>query len=122
MSYSKVNLQQVEDSAAKHGVGESQEARFPREALGAEQVGMNYLRVKPGQQEAFAHRHQEVEEIVVVLSGSGSIELDGEAVELAPLDALRVPPGVTRRMQGGDQGLDVLVFGVHRKGDGEIIR
>ena len=37
MSYAKKNLREIEDSAAKHGHSESQEARFPRMALGAEQ-------------------------------------------------------------------------------------
>ena len=54
-------------------------ARFPRKDLGAEQTGMNYLIIKPGQREAFAHRHRTAEEIYVVLSGSG--KLDEELME-----------------------------------------
>jgi uncharacterized cupin superfamily protein len=75
MRYTKKNLRTVEDSAVKFGLSTSQEARFPREELGAEQTGMNLLRVKPGQREAFAHRHRTAEEIYVVISGSGGVKL-----------------------------------------------
>jgi mannose-6-phosphate isomerase-like protein (cupin superfamily) len=121
MSYAKTNLQQVEDSAAKHGVGASQEARFPRTELGAEQTGMNYLIVKPGQREAFAHRHREAEEIYVVLSGSGRVKLDDELLELTALDAVRVSPGTTRTFEAGSDGLQVLIFGARVEGDGEVV-
>jgi mannose-6-phosphate isomerase-like protein (cupin superfamily) len=122
MSYVKTNLRDVEDSAAKHGVGATQEARFPREELGLEQAGMNYLIVKPGLREAFAHRHGRAEEIYVVLSGSGRVKLDDEMVELAPLDVVRVVPGTTRRFEGGPEGLAVLIFGARVEGDGEIVQ
>jgi mannose-6-phosphate isomerase-like protein (cupin superfamily) len=121
MSYTKINLRQVEDSAAKHGVGESQEARFARTELGAEQTGMNYLIVKPGRREAFAHRHREAEEIYVVLSGNGRVKLDDELVELAALDAVRVGPGTTRTFEADSEGLEVLIFGARVEGDGEVV-
>ncbi|HEX3617025.1 MAG TPA: cupin domain-containing protein [Solirubrobacteraceae bacterium] len=121
MSYAKTNLRQVEDSAAKHGVGESQEARFPRSELGAEQTGLNFLIVKPGRREAFAHRHREAEEIYVVLSGGGRVKLDDQLVELAVLDVVRVGPGTTRRFEAGSDGLELLIFGARVEGDGEIV-
>lgn len=121
MSYAKTNLRDVEDSAAKHGVGAVQEARFPRTELGAEQVGMNYLIVKPDQREAFAHKHREAEELYVVLSGSGRVKLDDEVLELAPLDTVRVAPGTTRQIAAGPEGIAVLIFGTRHEGDGEIV-
>lgn len=121
MAYAKTNLRQVEDSAAKHGVGATQEARFPRLELGAEQTGMNYLIVKPGMREAFAHRHRQAEEIYVVLTGSGRVKLDDELLELSPLDAVRVEPGTTRTFEAGPEGLEVLIFGPRVEGDGEIV-
>jgi len=121
MGYTKTNLRQVEDSAAKHGVGESQEARFPREELGAEQTGLNYLIVKPGRREAFAHKHHRAEEIYVVLGGAGRVKLDDELVELGPFDAVRVAPGTTRTFEAGAEGLQVLIFGHRVEGDGEIV-
>ena len=121
MGYAKTNLRQVEDSAVKHGVGETPEARFPREQLGCEQTGMNYLIVKPGRREAFAHRHRQAEEVYVVLGGSGRVKLDDELVDLGPLDAVRVQPGTTRTFEADSDGLEVLVFGPRVEGDGEIV-
>ena len=122
MAYTKKNLREVEDSAVKHGFSDFQEARFPRADLSAEQTGLNYLIVKPGRREAFAHRHREAEEIYVVLAGSGRVKLDDELVALAPLDAVRVSPGTARSFEAGPEGLEVLVFGPHVDGDGEMVR
>jgi uncharacterized cupin superfamily protein len=122
MSYTKTNLRAVKDSAAEHGLSAHQEARFPREELGAEQTGMNLLTVKPGQREAFAHRHQAAEEIYVVLAGGGRVKLDDELVELVPLDIVRVSPGVARAFEAGADGLEVLIFGPRVEGDGEIVK
>lgn len=121
MGYAKTNLREVEDSAAKHGVAGSQEARFPRTELGAEQTGLNYLIVKPGRREAFAHKHQRAEEVYVVLGGTGRVKLDDELVELGPLDAVRVEPGTTRTFEAGPDGLEVLIFGPRVEGDGEVV-
>ena len=121
MTYAKKNLRDVDDSAVKHGLSETQEARFLRGALGTEQVGANYLTVKPARREAFAHRHRDAEEIYVVLEGSGRVKLDDEVVELARLDVVRVAPGVTRCFEADDDGLHVLIFGARVEGDGEIV-
>ena len=120
VSYAKKNLRDVEDAAVKHGLSDHQEARFARTDLGAEQTGLNYLIIKPAQREAFAHRHGEAEEVYVVLAGSGRVKLDDELVDLAPLDAVRVSPGVTRAFEASRDGLEVLVFGPHVEGDVEM--
>ncbi len=121
MSYAMKNLREVEDSALKHGLSNTQEARFPREVLGADQTGVNYLIIKPGQREAFAHRHREAEEIYVVLAGSGRVKLDDELVDLTQLDAVRVSSGTVRSFQAGPEGLEVLIFGPRVEGDGEVV-
>lgn len=121
MSYAKKNLRDVEDVALKHGLSEVQAARFPRGDLSAEQTGINYLIIKPGQREAFAHRHREAEEIYVVLAGSGRVKLDDELVDLTRLDAVRVSPGTTRTFEAGGDGLEVLVFGPRVEGDAEMV-
>jgi mannose-6-phosphate isomerase-like protein (cupin superfamily) len=121
VSFAKVNLRTVQDSAAEHGLSDVQEARFPRTEIGAEQTGMNFLTIKPSRREAFAHRHEQAEEIYVVLSGSGHVKLDDELVELAPLDAVRVGPGVARSFEAGPEGLEVLIFGPRVEGDSELV-
>jgi mannose-6-phosphate isomerase-like protein (cupin superfamily) len=121
MKFAKKNLRSVKDSAVEYGLSGTQEARFPRADLGAEQTGVNFFRVKPSQREGFAHRHRVAEEIYVVLSGSGRVKLDAELIDLSPLDAVRVSPGVARAFEAGPDGLEVLIFGPHVEGDGETV-
>jgi mannose-6-phosphate isomerase-like protein (cupin superfamily) len=121
MKFAKKNLSEVEDVAVKYGLSASQEARFPREDLGAEQTGFNYLTIKPGQREAFAHRHRAAEEIYLVLEGSGRVKLDADLMELGVKDAVRVSPGVARCFEAGPEGLTVLVFGPRVESDGETV-
>ena len=121
MSYTKKNLDRVEDSAPKFGYEELQEARFAGQDLDAEATGVALMRVKPGQRQGFAHKHDEAEEVYVVISGSGRIKLDDEIVDLERLDAIRIAPGVTRALEADDEGLEYLAFGPHHKGDGELI-
>ena len=121
MGYAKRNLREVEDSAPKYGIGDAQEARFARGELGAEQTGLHFLTIKPGKREAFAHRHHQAEEIYVVLAGEGRVKLDDDLVDLAPLDAVRVSPGTARSFEAGPDGLQVLIFGPHLEGDGEMV-
>ena len=71
MSHSIKNLREVHDVAPDAGFGDVQEARFARGDLEAEDTGLAYHVVKAGKRQAFAHRHDEAEEIYVVLSGSG---------------------------------------------------
>jgi mannose-6-phosphate isomerase-like protein (cupin superfamily) len=120
--YAKVNLREVEDLAVKHGFSDSQEARFPREELELETLGLSYQVVKPGKRHAFAHRHKEAEEVYVVLSGLGRCRLDDEIVDVRPLDAIRVAPSVARQFEAGPDGLELLVFGRHAPGDAEIVQ
>jgi len=121
MSYTKKNLERVEDSAPKFGYEELQEARFAGQDLDAEATGVALMRVKPGQRQGFAHKHDEAEEVYVVISGSGRIKLDDEIVDVERLDAIRIAPGVTRALEADDEGLEYLAFGPHHKGDGELI-
>lgn len=121
MSYSIRNLREVEDVAPKHGFGEVQEARFAWRDLGAQDTGLAFHVVKPGKRQGFAHRHRQAEEIYVVLAGSGRIKLDDEIAELGPMDAVCVAPGVARAFEAGGDGLEILVFGPHHEGDGEIV-
>lgn len=121
-NFTKKNLEDVKDGAVDFGIGELQEARFPAADLDCEQTGFALHRVRPGKRQGFGHRHENAEEIHVVLSGSGTVELDGERVDLAPMDALRISPTVARIFEAGPEGLEYLVFGPRREGDGEIVK
>ena len=120
-AYTIRNLRESDDFAPKFGFGDVQEARFPWRDLGAERTGIAHLVVKPGQRQAFAHRHRAAEEVYVILSGSGRVKLDDEVVEIGPLDAIRVSPGVTRQFEAGPDGLEFVAAGPHHEGDGDIL-
>jgi quinol monooxygenase YgiN/quercetin dioxygenase-like cupin family protein len=112
-----VNLDDVEDSAAKFGYGEMGEARFATAALDAAQTGVSLQRLRPGVRQAFGHRHQHAEEVFVVLAGDGRVKIDDEIRELRALDAARIAPESARAFEAGPDGLDLLVFGPRRPGD-----
>ena len=120
--YEIKNLRELEDMAVKHGFSETQEARFPREELGAKTTGLAYHVVRPGKRQAFAHRHGQAEEVSVVLSGRGRVKLDDDVVEIGPMDAIRIAPQVTRAFEAGPDGLELLVFGPHHARDSEIVQ
>lgn len=120
--YTLKKLTDVEDTAPGFGLGEIQEARFANDDLEAQDTGVSHHRLKADKRQGFAHKHQKAEEVYVALSGSGRVKLDDEIVELEPLDAIRVSPGVTRQFEAGPDGLELLAFGPHHEGDGEMIQ
>jgi mannose-6-phosphate isomerase-like protein (cupin superfamily) len=120
MSYTIKNLRDVEDVAPRFGFDTVQEARFPWRALEAQTTGLAYHVIKPGQR-GLAHRHDQAEEIYVVIAGSGRVVLDGVVADLRPLDAIRVAPPVARAFEGGPDGLELLAFGPRHENDGEIL-
>ena len=95
--YAKKNLREVDYAAVKHGFSETQIARFAGGDLGCERIGLALEGVKPGRRQAFGHRHEEDEEVYVILDGSGRMRLGEDLIEVGPLDAIRVAPGVMRR-------------------------
>ncbi len=121
MSHTIKNLNDVTDAAVKGGFSEMGEAHFAGGALDADDTGLAFHKLNPGKRQAFAHRHDEAEEINVVIAGSGRVKLDDEIVEIGPLDAIRVAPKVTRQFEAGPDGLQYLVFGPHHEKDGELI-
>jgi len=119
--YTRVNLEAVEDDAAKHGFGETGESRFPTADLAAERTGLAFHRLRPGRRQSFGHRHADAEEVCVVLAGGGRVKVDDDVVELAPRDAIRIAPTAARCFEAGDDGLELLVFGARHEGDGEML-
>jgi quercetin dioxygenase-like cupin family protein len=121
MDYTIKNLNDVEDVAPRFGFDKVQEARFPWRPLGAQDTGLAFHRIKPGQRSG-AHRHEAAEEVYVVIGGSGRINLDGHVESLRPLDAVRVAPTVARAFEAGPDGLELLAFGPRHEGDGEFLK
>jgi mannose-6-phosphate isomerase-like protein (cupin superfamily) len=122
VDYTIKNLREVKDAAAEAGVSDSLEARFAHEHLGSETTGISYQVVKAGQRQPFAHKHGEMEEIYVVLSGTGRVKLDDQIEDVGPLDAVRIAPPVIRAFEAGDDDLVLLAFSPRAKGDAEIVQ
>ena len=120
--YTHKKLTDVEDSAPKFGFGELQEARFAKRDLETEQTGLSYHRVRPGRRQGFGHRHDQAEEVYVVIAGSGRMKLDDDIIDVESLHAIRVAPGVARAFEAGPDGLEVIAFGPRRDDDrGEML-
>ena len=99
--YTRVNLRDdVEDIAGKHGMGEVLEGHFATGDLGLEKSAVSFQALKPGARLPFGHRHEQQEELYVVIGGGGRIKLDDEIVEIRALDAIRIAPEVMRGRRG----------------------
>ena len=114
-------LTEVKDSAPEFGMGDIQEARFARKDLDAEKTGVSHHRLKPSQRTPFGHKHEEAEEVYVVIAGSGRMKLDDEIIQVERLDAIRVSPEVVRAFEAGQDGIEVIAVGARHDGDGEVI-
>lgn len=120
-TFTRINLSEVDDVAPANGFGDRWEARVARQALGCESTGVVHFRLHPGKRSPFTHRHTEAEEVYVVLAGGGRCKLDDQIVDVRPLDAIRVPAQTARAFEAGDEGLELIAFGPHHAGDGELV-
>jgi mannose-6-phosphate isomerase-like protein (cupin superfamily) len=109
--YTLRNLREdVDDAAQRFGV-EGLEARFARGALELQECGLTYFRVGPGVRPPWGHTHSEQEEVYLLVSGSGRVKLDDEVIDLKAWDAIRIPAGVMRAFEGGEDGAEIVAFG-----------
>ena len=115
------NLSEVEDSAAGQSPNGEAQVRFAGRAVDAGDTGFAHHRYAPGIRQPFGHRHENAEEVYVVIDGSGRVKLDDDIVEIERLDAIRVAPNVVRSFEAGDDGLEFLAFGPSHEGDGELV-
>ena len=114
----------VDDSAPQFGLAPDLEARFARDPLDCEKLGLSYQRLAPNTRGAFGHRHNEQEEVYVVVDGGGRIKLEDEIRDLRQWDAVRVAPSVTRAFEAGEDGLTLIAFGAPKTAgqDAELIQ
>lgn len=119
--YTKINFDELEDVAA--GRGFDVDARFGRNQLDSEHLGVSRFRYGPGVRPPYGHHHREQEEVYIVTSGSGRMRLGEEIIDLNQWDMVRVAPQVVRAFEGGPDGLEVLAVGNDRPegGDGEMV-
>jgi mannose-6-phosphate isomerase-like protein (cupin superfamily) len=123
-AYTVVNLKQVEDMAPKFGLSPGLESHFARVPLELEHSGVSYFRIAPGFRAPFGHTHEEQEEVYLVVGGSARVKLDDDIIELKEWDAVRIPPGTMRGVEGGAQGAELLAFGApsHENRDVKMVQ
>lgn len=119
--YAVVNLMEVKNVAEGRMPG--MEARFARQAIGSDHLGVSFFRAEPNFRQPFGHSHAEQEEAYVILEGSGRLRLGDEIVEVKPWDVIRVAPHVVRAFESGPEGLAFLAVGNDRPegGDGQMV-
>jgi hypothetical protein len=109
--YTVVNLMGVEDQAPRFGYAPNIEARFAGGDLGLEQSGLSHQRYAPNFRQPFGHSHKQQEELYVVVGGRGRLKLDDEIVDVKQWDAVRIPPEITRCVEAGPDGIELIIFG-----------
>ena len=86
--------------------------KLVRHHLGATAFGFAQLDFPP---DKVGSEHDETEsgqeEVYLTLSGGGTLDVDGEAVEMRPGRYVLVPPAARRRPAAGPDGMSFLVIG-----------
>jgi quercetin dioxygenase-like cupin family protein len=108
----------AEADALRHGISVTEllfdgDERFQplRRELGVSAFGLNLIRLRP-RQRGRIHRHERQEEVYVVLAGTLTLEVEREPHELPSGRAVRVAPGVRRRLvNAGEAPLVLLAIG-----------
>jgi mannose-6-phosphate isomerase-like protein (cupin superfamily) len=96
-----------------------------RRRLGVSSFGLNQLVLQPGQRGRI-HRHDRQEEVYLVLEGRLDLLVEGEPVELAQGELVRVPPRLRRQLVNRGPGRMVVLAlggdGEHEGRDGEAFQ
>jgi mannose-6-phosphate isomerase-like protein (cupin superfamily) len=84
-----------------------------RAALGLEAFGMSVIDMPPNAQEYPDHDHTRdgQEEVYLVLSGGGELEVDGQRSSIDGESIVRVGPGTKRKWWPGSEGMRLLALG-----------
>lgn len=83
------------------------------ETLGLTGAEVSINQLPAGAGVPFVHSHKQNEEIYRILSGKGSVVLDGETVQLTAGDWLKVAPATKRQFSAaGDSGLTFVCIQV----------
>jgi uncharacterized cupin superfamily protein len=106
-------MAQMQDGVTVTTLDGSGEQRFQtlRRELGVSAFGLNLLRLRP-RQRGRIHRHEEQEEVYVVLEGTLTLAVEGEERTLPRGSAVRVAPSVRRQLiNRGTEPLLLLAVG-----------
>lgn len=104
MTYSKVNYGDIEPK--------SEGMHFLRDPLAAENLGLTVVEAEPGWT-GMEHDHEdeEQEEVYLLVEGEATVHVEGDAVDMEPGDALRIPPEAPRQIENGDMPSTFVMVG-----------
>jgi uncharacterized cupin superfamily protein len=113
-----VNVGEVDGVPFGRGGIESARRDLGR-AVGSRSTGLKHISVPPSKCGAPPHCHSQEEELFVVLSGSGTLELGDEEIEVRPGHVVSRPPGtgVAHAFRAGSELLELLAYGTRHPGD-----
>src|SRR4051812_4316149 len=99
----------IEDMQANHGGG----FVLARAELGVTAFGLQVIQMPAGFDGYPDHDHAESgqEEVYLVLAGSGSMDIEGERVEMDAETLIRVGPETKRKVIAGPEGIRMAVIG-----------
>jgi mannose-6-phosphate isomerase-like protein (cupin superfamily) len=84
-----------------------------RDPLGVVSFGINQMVLAPGQRGRI-HRHKRQEEVYLVLSGTLTLMVEGEALEFSTGEVVRVAPSTRRQLVNRHRSpLSLLALGGH---------
>jgi mannose-6-phosphate isomerase-like protein (cupin superfamily) len=110
-SYTKANLREVENQAPNFGMPDEMDARFARGAVEGKTLGLSLVKLDAGFRIPFGHKHENQEEVYVVVRGSARVKVEDEIVELGQWDAIRFDKNTMRNVEAGPDGVEYLAFG-----------
>jgi uncharacterized cupin superfamily protein len=93
---------------------------FLGKAAGSEKIYINIDKIEPGAKSAKYHSHTKQEEFFLILSGSGTLRMNGEEFEVRKGDFVAKPAGKNTAHQflnTGHDVLEILDIGTNEQGD-----
>lgn len=99
----------IDDMEAAFGGG----MKKARAELGVSSFGMQVIDLPPNYADYPEHDHaqEEQEEVFAVLSGSGTMDIEGDQVQMSPDLMVRVGAATKRKIIAGPEGIRVLALG-----------
>ncbi len=83
----------------------------PRKQLELQGVALGLINIPANEGYTFTHTHRKQEEVYIVISGSGSIQINDDIIELVSGDIIRVAPEARRALKADEAGLFIICSG-----------